>query len=184
MALKISVCASVASGRRHTQYKPGAREVALRNILNALLNAPGFSNFCLDVPSRTNALNSIEKMREKASMIQQQWIIGLTSPTVIGDIASFVHRIPECDLKGWILQNDAPQCICTRASTQFSELPLGMLKKHVVISQTSWHMFGGHLYRTCLHEIVLRCRATAFAIGVKIQNKPFKFADRPVILAT
>jgi hypothetical protein len=90
------------------------------------------------VPRRTNALNSIEKMREKASMLQQQWIIGLTSPTIIANIASFEHRIPECDLKGWILQNDAPQCICTGASTQFSELPFGVLKKHVVISQMSW----------------------------------------------
>jgi hypothetical protein len=137
------------------------------------------SIFCLDVPRRTNALNSIEKMREKASMLQQQWIIGLTSPTIIANIASFEHRIPECDLKGWILQNDAPQCICTRASTQFSELPFGVLKKHVVISQMSWHMFGGHLYRTRLHEIVLRCPAAAFAIGMEIQHYSFEVSTIP-----
>jgi hypothetical protein len=59
----------------------------------------GLSKICLVLSRCADTLNSFEEMRQNASMIQEQWIIGLTTPTVIGDIASFVHRIPECDLK-------------------------------------------------------------------------------------
>jgi hypothetical protein len=49
-----------------------------------------------------DTVNSFEEMRQHASTLQQRRIIGLTAPANISNIASFKHRIPECDLKGRI----------------------------------------------------------------------------------
>ncbi len=68
--------------------------------------AHDYSDPGLVAPCRTNALNSLEEMRQKASMIQEQWIIGLTPPTIVGNVTGFVHRIPERDLERRVLQND------------------------------------------------------------------------------
>jgi hypothetical protein len=135
----------------------------------------GPSKICLVLSRCADTLNSFEEMRQIASMIQERWIIGLTTPTGIGNIASLVHRIPERDLKRRIPQNDTRQRSCAGAFTHFGELPLGMLEKHIVVSQVPRNMSRRHLYRTRLHEIVLRGRTTAFTIGMKIENKPFKF---------
>jgi hypothetical protein len=89
--------------------QPNAREDTLRSVFRRAPQCPRLSDPGLVAHRRTNAFNSIEEMRQKVSMLQQHWITGLTTPTIIGNIASFVHRIPKRDLKRRILQNDTCQ---------------------------------------------------------------------------
>jgi hypothetical protein len=102
---------------------------------------------------RTNALNPIEKMRQNALMFQQTRIIKLTSPTIIGDIASFPHRVPECDLQWRVLQNDFSGFghACTLATLR--ELPSEVVPPIIAIPHHSCNKSLRHLYYATLSRL-------------------------------